>query len=406
MRSIGAARHIVRLVRQAPSSVSPSSVYLDHHATTPLDERVLTAMLPVLRGGGANPSSPHASGRAAKKLVDTAREQIAALVGVRAGEVILTAGATEASNLAILGLVSPDGRDKLISTTIEHPSVLEPLRKLESSGWNVVRLPVDRDGRVARERLEAALDDRTAMVTISAANGEIGAIQELACLVDAAHAHGALFHTDATQAIATQDLDLPSIGVDLASISAHKIYGPQGVGALIARASARARLRPILHGGDQENGHRSGTTNVAGAVGFGAAAALLLTERESDASRLEHLRDEFRAVLERDLGATINGPDEFRLPGNLNVRIANVDADALIAACPDVDFSAGSACSAGAPGPSSILTAIGLSDQEAQESVRFGLGRGTTDDELRRAAAAVVGAARRLRSAKEAPMPA
>jgi cysteine desulfurase len=250
------------------------------------------------------------------------------------------------------------------------------------------------------------LDQHTALVSIAAANGEIGTVEDLAPLVEATHRHGGLFHTDATQAIGTQQLDVSVLGVDLVSISAHKIYGPQGTGALIARSSVRTELKPIIHGGGQERGQRSGTTNVAGAVGFGAAAELLLKDRESTTIRISGLRDQFLRSLEVELDARLNGPIDRRLPGNLNVRIPGVEADALIASCRGVDFSAGSACSSGVPGPSPVLLAIGLDDEAAQQSVRFGLGRSTTSDDLRRAIDEIVRVARRLRTVNDVPMPA
>lgn len=244
------------------------------------------------------------------------------------------------------------------------------------------------------------------MVSIAAANGEIGTVEDLGPLVEATHRHGGLFHTDATQAIGTQRLDLSALGVDLASISAHKIYGPQGVGALIARSSARTQLKPIIHGGGQERGQRSSTTNVAGAVGFGAAAELLLEDREPTAERIGGLRDQLLKILAVELDARLNGPVDRRLPSNLNVRIPGVDADALIASCHKSDFSAGSACSSGVPNPSPVLLAIGLGDEDAQQSVRFGLGRSTTSDDLLRATGEIVHVARRLRAVNDAPMPA
>lgn len=372
------------------------AVYLDHHATTPLDEAVLEAMLPFLRGRPGNPSSPHAGGRAAHGAVERARERIAGLVGAGPGEVILTASATEASNLAILGTPARAGRTKLVMSAIEHPSVLEPMRALAASGRELVVVPVQPDGRVDRRRLADAIDERTLLVSIGAANGEIGVVQDLAVASELVHRAGALLHTDAAQAVGSLAIDSHELEIDLLSISAHKIYGPQGIGALIARPAARELLEPIIHGGGQEHGQRSGTTNVAGAVGFGEAAAVALERRSDDARRLAGLRDTLAGVLCQELDARVNGSQTHRLPGNLNVRIPGVEADALIASCPEVHFSAGSACSTGTPGPSPVLTAIGLTSEEAEESVRFGLGRSSTRDDILRAAQAIVLAARRL----------
>jgi cysteine desulfurase len=376
--------------------VSAAAVYLDHHATTPVDETVFEAMLPFLRARAANPSSPHAAGRSAHAAVERARERIGQLVGARPGEVILTAGATEASNLAIRGLRVGGDRTKVVTSGIEHPSTLEPIRRLGASGAEVVIVPVGPDGRVDREALAEVIDARTALVSIGAANGEIGVIQDLAAISEIVHRHGAMLHSDAAQAVLSQAIDCHELEIDLLSISAHKLYGPQGVGALIARGPARELLEPIMYGGGQENGLRSGTTNVAGAVGFGAAAVLAAEERGPAARRMATLRDTLAERLEQELGATVNGSRTHRLAANLNVRIPGVEADALIASCPEVQFSAGSACSAGSPGPSPVLTAIGLSPTEADECVRFGLGRATNGEEIARAGTAVINAARRI----------
>ena len=369
-------------------------VYLDNHATTPLDPRVLEAMLPFLRDAFGNPSSPHAAGRRARVAVDDAREQIGALVGARGGEVILTSGATEANNLALFGTVGHGHGIRVISSEIEHPSVLRPLEVLRGAGTEVVLLPVDHRGRIDPEMLASALGEDTALVTLAPANGEIGTLEDLGVLVEITHRHGALFHCDATQAVGTEQLGMHDLGIDLISASAHKIHGPQGIGALIAASDARRGLRPIIHGGGQENGQRSGTANVAGAVGFGIAAAVTVAERANAARRMSALRDLLLTELEREVAAQLNGPRDHRLPSNLNVRIPGVLADVLIATCDAVQFSAGTACSSGAPGPSPVLTAIGVTDEAADESVRFGLGRLTTRTDIDRAVRELVGAAR------------
>jgi cysteine desulfurase len=279
-------------------SVSAAAVYLDHHATTPIDDAVFDSMLPFLRGRPANPSSPHAAGREAHSAVEQARQQIATLVGARPGEVILTSGATEASNLAIIGTRVGGDRPKIVTTAIEHPSVLEPIRSLAASGSEVAIAPVDSDGRVDPDALAGIVDPRTALVSIGAANGEIGVIQDLRLLSEISHRHGALLHTDAAQAVLSQRIDCHELEIDLISISAHKLHGPQGIGALIARTGARQLLRPIIHGGGQENGQRSGTTNVAGAVGFGTAAVLAVEQRVPVAKRMAALRDRLADRLE------------------------------------------------------------------------------------------------------------
>jgi cysteine desulfurase len=377
--------------------VSNSPIYLDHHATTPVDPAVLEVMLPALREPG-NPSSPHAFGRHASDLVEQARESIGALVQARPGEVILTSGATEASNLAILGTASGGGRPKVVTSAIEHPSVLKPLQRLARSGRELVVVTVDHEGRLDLEQLARTVDDHTALVSVAAANGEIGVLQDLAAMSDIVHAHGALLHVDAVQAALTEELDIHALGVDLLSLSSHKIYGPQGAGALIARGEARARLTPIMFGGGQEHDQRPGTINVAGTVGFGAAARIAIEDRRRFGRRAADLRDALASTLEAEVDARLNGPRAARLATNLNVRLPGVPADLLIARCDQVMFSTGSACSSGVPGPSPVLSALGLPDSEAEECVRFGIGRFTSPEEIERAGAAIVEAARQVRS--------
>jgi cysteine desulfurase len=383
----------------------PAAVYLDHHATTPLDARALDAMLPFLRDGFGNPSSPHDAGRRARAAIDEAREQIGPLVAARGGEVILTSGATEANNLALFGAVRGGHRTRVISSEVEHPSILRPLEALRRVGSEVVLLPVDRNGRVDPERLAQALSDDTALVTLAAANGEIGTLENVAALAEITHRHGALFHSDATQAVGTEQIAMHDFGIDMLSVSAHKIRGPQGNGALIASSEVRRVLRPILYGGGQENGQRSGTVNVAGAVGFGAAAAVTVAERDAAVLRVSALRDHLLAELEREVAAQLNGPRDRRLASNLNVRIPGVLADALLATCDAVQFSAGSACSSGTPGPSPVLIAIGVGDEAAEESVRFGLGYETTRAEIDLAARELISAAHQVRDRRIDPAP-
>lgn len=376
--------------------MSHSPIYLDHHATTPLDPAVLEVMVPYLGEQAANPSSPHAAGRRANDAVEEAREHIAALVGASRGEVILTSGATEASNLAILGVLSGESRRRVITTAIEHPSVLAPMEQAALSGRQLVLVGVDEEGHVDLDQLARAVDRRTALVSVAAANGEIGAVQDLAAVAEIVRECGALLHVDAAQAVLTEELDMHFLGIDLLSLSAHKIYGPQGIGALVVRAGSRSRVKPIMFGGGQERNQRPGTTNLAGAVGFGAAARIVIADRPRMREHATALRSVLLGELESALGARLNGPTRGRLPINLNVRLPGVEADALIASCPQVLFSAGSACSSGTPGPSPVLTALGLTAEEAEESVRFAVGRFTTPDEIARAGTAIVASAGRI----------
>ena len=358
-----------------------------------MDPAVLAVMLPYLQTAG-NASSPHAGGRQAHDAVESARESIASLVRAQRGEVILTSGATEASNLAILGVVEGDARPKVVSTTIEHSSILKPLEHLARTGREVTLVMVDHEGRLDLDHLDRTIDERTVLVSVGAANGEVGVLQDLTSVSDIVHRHGAVLHVDAAQAALTEDLDIHALGVDLLSLSAHKIYGPQGVGALIARSGVRAHVRPIMFGGGQEQDQRPGTVNVAGVVGFGAAARIAVEDRSYFRRRAEDLRDALFYELHEQLDARLIGPQERRLPTNLNVRLPGIPADVLIARCDEVLFSAGSACSSGVPGPSPVLTAIGLSDADAEECVRFGIGRFTSHEDIEYAAAAIVRAAR------------
>jgi cysteine desulfurase len=353
-------------------------IYLDHQATTPLDERVLDAMLPYLRGGFGNPASTqHALGRQAEGAVEHARRQVATLVGAQPGEIVFCSGATEANNLAIAGAAKLTNRRRLVTSATEHLAVLEPMSMLAMQGWDVVVLGVDRDGRIDLAELLGVVDDDTALVSIAAANNEIGTVNDLRPIADIAHRCGALLHADAAQAVGKMPMDVVARGVDLLSLSAHKLYGPKGIGALVVRAP----LAPIVHGGGQERGLRSGTVNVAGCIGLGAACEISAIEMESEAERLRGLAHHVLGRLVRGAAAELNGPIE-RLPGNLNARLPGVEADALMARCPRVAISAGSACSSATSSPSHVLRAIGLDDTEAEESIRIGLGRMTTRQDV------------------------
>lgn len=362
-------------------------IYLDYHATTPCDPRVVEAMLPYFTEQFANPSSAtHRPGRTAAKAVEQARRQVAELIGAEPMEIIFTSGATESNNLAILGLARhPNNKQrKIVTTAIEHKAVLSPGKHLEKLGFDLVVLPVDAVGRVDQAAAREAIDENTLIVSIQAANNEIGTIQDIPFFAQLAHEHGAYFHTDAAQAVGKIPVDVAQWEVDLLSISAHKLYGPKGVGALFVRGGPYALpLEPLVYGGGQESDVRPGTMNVPGIVGLGAACALCQAEMTEESPRVTALRDQFEALLLAQIpNLHRNGDLEHRLPGNCSLTFPGVDAEALIANLPELSLSAGSACTSGTPAPSHVLLAIGLSRQEAQQTVRVGLGRYTTEEEI------------------------
>ncbi|MCL6576923.1 cysteine desulfurase family protein [Kyrpidia sp.] len=361
-------------------------IYLDYHATTPLDPRVLAAMRPYLEVEFGNPSNTlYLSGRRAAAAVEDSREKVAALIGARPHELVFTSGATESNNLAILGVArASTERRKMVSTPIEHKSVLEPLRYLSSLGFEAVYLPVDLYGRVDLEAAQRLIDEETLLVSVQAANNEIGTLQDIAQIVAIAKAHGALVHTDAAQAVGKIPVDVETWGVDLLSISAHKLYGPKGVGALYVREGLRkAPLVPLAFGGGQEGGLRPGTLNVPGIVGLGEACALAYREMYQEADRVRRLRDRLEeGIKERIPGVKVNGELEHRLPGNSSLTFPGVEADALILNMPELALSMGSACNSGALEPSYVLTAIGLSREDASSTVRIGIGRFTQAEEV------------------------
>lgn len=376
------------------SSDSPS-VYLDHHATTPLDPRVLEAMLPYLTEHFGNASSAgHKFGWKAAEAVAAAREQVARLVGAETKEVIFTSGATESTNLALTGAweaarakVGPQaGRNSVVTFATEHKATLDTVTALESRGAHVALLPVNPDGRLDTLALEGTLTSDTLMVSLLLANNEIGTIQPVELVSAAVDRAGALLHVDGAQAAGRVPIDLRQHGIDLLSLSAHKMYGPKGVGALvIRRRTPRIRLAEQIHGGGHERGLRSGTLNVPGIVGMGAACALALAALDTEAARTRQLRDLLLHLLYEALGTAairVNGTLENRLPNNLNVSFRGIEGESLIARLRDVAVSSGSACTSSSPAPSHVLTAIGLSPEEVHSSIRFGLGRTTTEAEI------------------------
>jgi cysteine desulfurase len=362
-------------------STADQVIYLDHQATTPIDPRVLDAMMPYLTTSYGNPSSPHAYGHAAAAAVQTARRQIRELIGAASDtEIIFTSGATESDHLAITGIAAAlrDTGDHIITTAIEHKAVLAACQQLASQGFRLTVVPVDPDGLVDPARIAAAITPRTILVSVMHANNEIGTIQPLAEIGQITRDRGVLLHTDAAQSLSTITFDVDHLAVDLASFSGHKIYGPKGTGVLYIR---RGSVRPVpqITGGGQEYGLRPGTLNVAAIAGTGQAAAILTTQRGSDARRITSLRDQLLSLLcEAIPDISVNGTLARRLPGNLSLTIPGIDADELIEKLPALALSTGSACNTGQGEPSHVLTAIGLDRASARSSIRIGLGRDTT----------------------------
>lgn len=393
-------------------------VYLDYHATTPVDARVLEAMLPFFGEKFGNATSKqHRFGWDANDAVERARKQIAALIGAGSKDIVFTSGATEANNLAIKGAAraaegkaraaegtaraaeGTDGsdvrRNHIVTIATEHKSMLDPIGSLEKDGWSVTVVPVKRDGLVDVNVLAGAITERTALVSVMAANNEIGVLQPIKELAAAAHAKGAWFHTDAVQAAGKVPFDVEALDVDFASITAHKMYGPKGVGALYVRRK-RVSIAAEIEGGGHERGMRSGTLNVPGIVGFGRAAEIAHAEMSSEAARLGMLRDRLLERLRAATdGMTVNGAMQPRVPGNLNVSFAGIDGEALLVGLDDIAVSSGAACTQA--DPSHVLMALGHTKDRALASLRFGLGRGTTMTEVDYAAEKVSGIVGRLR---------
>ena len=378
------------------------TIYLDAHATTPVDPRVLDAMLPFFTEHFGNAASRnHPFGWQAGKAVEQAREQVASLIGVRFRDVVFTSGATESNNLAIKGLAAraPARRRHIVTVSTEHRAVLDPCRALERDGFRVTYLGVDRDGQIDLDGLRRAVTDDTLLVSAMSANNEIGVLHPLAEIAEIAHRRGALFHSDAAQSAGLVSFNAKEIGVDLVSLSAHKMYGPKGVGALyVAKRDPAIDLEALIDGGGHERGYRSGTLNVPAIVGFGKAAELCGDETDTTAVRLRALRDRLWTALSKLDGMHLNGALEPRLPNNLNVCVADVHGESLFkAVASDVAVSSGAACATASAEPSHVLRAIGLSDEDARASIRFGLSRFTTEQEIDAAARIVIAAVGQLR---------
>ena len=378
-------------------------VYLDNHATTPCDPRVVAAMVPWFTEKFGNPHSlTHAYGREAEQAVEQARAQLADLIGADLRELVFTSGATEANNMAIKGAARfhrQFGKDGIVTLATEHKCVLESAKALERDGFRVAILPVGHDGLVDLDVVARAIDDKTTIVSAMAAHNEIGVIQPIKEIAALAHAKGALFHTDAAQAVGKIPLDVADLGIDLMSISGHKIYGPKGIGALYLRRRPRARIEPLFDGGGQERGMRSGTLPVPLIVGLGLAASLAKAEMAGEAQRLLALRARFLAGLRAKLPEIVlNGDAGRRLPGNVNLSFPGLKAVEVIAACPGLALSTGSACTAAEVEPSYVLRALGLGDELASSSLRIGLGRFTTATEVDFAVETLAAAVPRLRA--------
>jgi cysteine desulfurase len=383
-------------------------IYLDNQATTPIDPRVLKAMLPYFTEHFGNPhSESHVYGKNAAAAIEVARADLAHLVNADPREIVFTSGATEANNLALKGVAhfarahpttgAQAPRDRIIVLATEHKCVLESAATLEREGFSVTYLPVETNGLVSLDRLEAALSERTLLVSVMAAHNEIGVIQPLAELGALCRAKGVLFHTDAAQAAGKIALDVEAMKIDLMSISGHKMYGPKGVGALYVRRRPRVRLVPLIDGGGQERGLRSGTLPTPLCVGVGRAAAIAAAEMTAEAARIGGLRHRLQTNLMRRVGGLrINGDTAHRLPGNLNLSFPGLTAPELIEACPSIAMSTGSACTSATVEPSYVLRALGLPDAVANASIRLGLGRFTTTAEVDFAVDALAAAATRL----------
>src|ERR1700760_2363608 len=362
-------------------------IYMDNHATSPLDPRVLEAMLPYFTTKFGNAASRnHSFGWEAEQAVETAREQIAKLIGATAKEIIFTSGATESNNLAIKGIAEMyrERGNHIITQVTEHKAVLDTCKKLEKQGYPVTYLPVQADGHVAIEDLRRAMDAKTILVSIMYANNEIGVIQPIREIGKLCHEKNVLFHTDAVQAVGKIPVNVLADNIDVLSLSGHKIYGPKGVGALyVRRRNPRVQISEQINGGGHERGMRSGTLNVPGIVGLGKAAEIAREEMDSEMKRLAGLRDRLKAKFNGALDYIhINGSMEHRLPGNLNVSFVYVEGESLLMGINDVAVSSGSACTSATLEPSYVLKALGLGDDVAHSSIRFGLGRFNTEAEV------------------------
>jgi cysteine desulfurase len=377
-------------------------IYLDYHATTPVDPEVLKTMLPYFTEVFGNAASRnHEFGWTAEAAVENARAQIAKLIGASEKEIIFTSGATESNNLSLLGVAEmyKDKGNHIITTPVEHKAILDTCQFLESKGFEVTYLPVDQYGQVSAEQIREAITPKTILVSVMFANNEIGSINPIAEIGKVCKEKGVIFHTDAVQAIGKTTVDVSAQNIDLLSLTAHKIYGPKGVGALyVRRKGPRVRLAPQIHGGGHERGMRSGTLNVPGIVGFGKAAELCMKNMATEIPRIKALRDKMWADLQEALDEIyLNGHPTERLPNNLNVSFAFVEGESMMMGMKELAVSSGSACTSASLEPSYVLKAIGVGEDLAHTSIRFGLGRFTTLEEVEYATQKVIATVRKLR---------
>lgn len=364
-------------------------VYVDYAATTPLDPEVLEAMKPYLTTVYYNAASSHYGGQMAQAAILTARAQVAQHVGAGFDEVVFTSGATEAINIAIQGLVggelrTPTGRRTIVSVRSEHAAVRDAVQRAEEDGFTVIWLPVDADGRVVLSEAERLIDDTVLLVSVMLVNNETGVIQDVAALSELAHRHGALFMTDATQAYGKIPIDVQKMGIDLMAFSGHKIYGPKGIGALYVRRSAAPLVRPLLVGGGQESGMRSGTHNVPGIMGLAAAGTKAIRQMDAEMERISAHRARFEAAIAQLPDVTINAAGARRIGSISSVTIGTIPAELLLIDMPEIACSKGSACSTSKPAPSPVMVAMGRTPDQAHATVRFSFGRDTTEAEVDR----------------------
>ena len=378
-------------------------IFMDYHSTTPVDPRVLAEMLPYFTEKFGNAASrSHVFGWTAEEAVDHARERIAKLIGAQSEkEIVFTSGATESDNLALKGVAEfyKDKGNHIVTTTVEHKGILDTCKRLEKEGFEVTYLGVGKDGRVDPDDVKKAITDKTILVSVMLANNEIGTVQPLAEIGKITRERGVLLHSDAVQGVGKVEFDVQKMNVDLASLTAHKIYGPKGVGALyVRRSKPRVRIVAQMDGGGHERGMRSGTLNVPGIVGFGKACAIFQEEGKADNARIFALRERLRAKLQGALDECyVNGSLEHRLPGNLNISFNFVEGEAMMMAIKDVAVSSGSACTSASLEPSYVLRALGVGDELAHSSIRFGLGRFNTQEEVDYVADLVIGKVKHLR---------
>jgi len=377
-------------------------IYMDNHATTPLDPRVLEAMMPYFTNRFGNAASRnHQFGWEAEQGVEEARKQIASLIGADPREIVITSGATESDNLAVKGAawMYREKGNHIITCVTEHKAILDTCKHLEKDGFHITFLPVDNKGFVDLDDLRKAITDNTILISIMTANNEVGVVQDVKAIGKLARERGVLFHTDAVQAAGKIPFNVNEMNVDIASLSAHKLYGPKGVGALyVRRRNPRVLLTPMIDGGGHERGMRSGTLNVPGIVGFGKAAQIAREDLPEESAAMFRLREKLRHTLERELDEVyINGDLEKRLPGNLNMSFAYVEGESLLMGINDIAVSSGSACTSASLEPSYVLKALGVGEDLAHTSIRFGIGRFNTDEEVDYVAARVIEVVRRLR---------